>query len=290
MLEYEIIIVFDEFSGHLDIVVVFDLNQSLLVKEVREVAVNQVEGRRVDPIAMDCVEGVQIEEHVVSVNICKFWCNRGVGGKPLWVNTFLEKGRVVWLTLARSNSLHGRDVSIHALLVNLTGNSISRCIESSIALNTEIVIPDLQLRCVGSFQESRRFIRELAQSVWGIFENVLIFLQGLCRPISNFDLDHVVHRSELNILELCKVGDIEHGLAVDPDLRLGVTSLQVDAVFVEDVFVAVETHVPEGRLGELALERLHLELEVVVLLANLLERKVSLLGFAQGAEVVNCVL
>ena len=55
--------------GHFDIIVRLNLNQSLFIVEVFEVAVVEVESGRMSPIAMHRVKGIQVEQNLVPLAV-----------------------------------------------------------------------------------------------------------------------------------------------------------------------------------------------------------------------------
>ena len=57
----------------------------------------------------------------------------------------------------------------------------------------------------------------------------------------------IVHCCELDVFKLCKVCDVEQSVAMDSNLGLGITSLEVDAVGIKEALWAPILKITEFR-------------------------------------------
>ena len=242
--------------GHLHVVVRLDLDQCLLVMEILEVAVVEMERRRVRQVAMHRVERVQIEEHamprrvrlVISkaqhVKILLYVQLDGIEkfqDAIIGVRRLCKKIFVVRLSWARTDAKRVLNELLRAGRVNLCRNLIQSCIEARIARVVESIADTLHPRDVDRLKITCRFVCVLAELEWRCIDYILHEL----RVVPFYQLHKVVFPRELYILELREVCDIESRAPMHSDLRLRVASLKIDTILVKGLLRPESGHVEE---------------------------------------------
>ena len=195
------------------------------------------------PIRPNRIEGVEVEEDVVAVCVgvrCGQVCY--IKGNEI-VRRLFEEVFVSRLSPTRTRTFVRCGHELVALKVRLISDSILRCIE---VLNRAVIrklIIVLKLYELRVLKIARCLFLEIAEPERRELDQLSVQLLLRRRVVSH--QRKVVHCCELNVLKLCKVGDVEHCAAVDPDLGLGVASLKVDTVGVKEALRAPVLKVTE---------------------------------------------
>ena len=204
-----------------------------VVKEVFEVAANQVERWGVSPVGAYRIESVEVEKRMVPMRVrvpCpqeRHWAVE----KVVW-----RLGKEVcmcWLASTSSWAEQRRRECLIALCVGAICNDVLGRIEvldrARVVVRVALELfqlGHLQITCSLFFEVAKRERCELEQ----------VFEHRLLRGIFFLHFNQIIDTDKLDVLELGEVCDVEKGSPVHPDLRLWVTALEVDAVSVKVCF------------------------------------------------------